>query len=820
LWIFLTDRLVYWFVSDPLQALFISTYKGWFFVLASTALIYFSLAREMGRRKVAETELQLSRAHERMLADVIEKSFQPFAVGYDDGRMGVFNAAFCDLVGYRPEELQVMNWAIELTPAEWKTPEMEYLTRLQQSGKPVRYEKEYIRKDGSRVPVELFVHQKVDEAGQFLYFYAFITDLTERKQAEKLRKESDERYRSLFENMLNGYAYCQMIFDQENRPADFTYLDVNDKFEILTGLKDVVGKNVSEVIPGIRHTDSGLLEIYGRVSLTGIPERFELHLNALDMWLEISVYGGPERGTFIAVFDVITERKRADEALRQKTQELESFFQVNLDLLCIADTHGYFRKLNPQWESTLGYLLSELEDHSFLDLVHPDDLDATKAAISQLTTQQNVTDFINRYRCKDGSYRWIEWRSVPQGELIFAAARDVTEHRKAEQTIRESEYWLKESQRIAGIGSYMLDILAGQWISSPELDIIFGIAPDFDRSIAGWATIIHPDHREMMVTYFTNLLTLHQNFDKEYRIVRINDGQERWVYGLGNFDYDEKGKPLRMYGTIQDITDRKRSELALQELNTALEERVRQRTAQLEISNKELEAFSYSVSHDLRAPLRHLNGYSQMLVETYGEQFDPQAHSYLERIQDATSHMGKLIDGLLNLSRLARNELVYRQVNLSALARAVFRELRQNDPQRVVEFSVRDGLFALADETLMRVVFENLLGNAWKFTSKCEQANIDFGCEDNVLTLAGRSFDRPQAVFFIRDNGTGFDMAYVSKLFGPFQRLHHADEFPGTGIGLTTVQRIIHRHGGQVWADGKPDHGATFYFTLPIEVQR
>jgi len=811
---------VYWFVSDPLQASFISTYKGWFFVLASTALIYFSLAREMTRREAAEAELHLSRSHERMLADVIEKSFQPFAVGYTDGRLGVFNSAFCDLVGYRQDELQEMNWAVELTPEEWRTSEAKYLAQLQKSGKPLRYEKEYICKDGSRIPVELFVHQKVDEAGQLLYFYAFVTDLTERKQAEKFREESEERYRSLFEHMLNGFAYCRMIFDEENRPVDFTYLEVNDKFETLTGLKDVVGKNVSEVIPGIQQTDPELFEIYGRVSLTGIPERFELHLIALDMWLEISVYGGLEKGTFIAVFDVITERKRADEALRQKTQELENFFQVNLDLLCIADINGYFRKLNPQWEGTLGYPLSELEGHLFRDFVHPDDLDATDTVISQLATQQKVTEFVNRYRCKDGSYRWLEWRSVPQGELIYASARDVTEHRKAEEKIRESEYWLKESQRIAGIGSYMLDVSAGQWISSPVLDTIFGIAPDFDRSVAGWAAIIHPEQREMMVQYFNNLLTAHQNFDKEYRIVRLNDGKERWVHGLGNFDYDESGKPLRMYGTIQDITDRKQAELALKELNTALEERVRQRTAQLELSNKELEAFSYSVSHDLRAPLRHLKGYSHRLVESYSNQLDPQANNYLVRIQDATSHMGHLIDGLLNLSRLSRGELVYRQVNLSALARAVIDELRQSDPQRVVEFSVREEMIVHADETLMQVVLENLLGNAWKFTGKRERAHIDFGCQDHLPTSSGHVFERPQVVFYVRDNGSGFDMTYVDKLFGPFQRLHHADEFPGTGIGLTSVQRIIHRHGGQVWASGKPGYGATFYFTLPIDVPK
>ncbi len=225
---------------------------------------------------------------------------------------------------------------------------------------------------------------------------------------------------------------------------------------------------------------------------------------------------------------------------------------------------------------------------------------------------------------------------------------------------------------------------------------------------------------------------------------------------------------------------------------------------QLEAANQELEAFSYSVSHDLRAPLRSIDGFSEALREDYADQLDENGKDSLRRIRAATQRMGQLIDDLLNLSRVTRAELRRETVDLSRLAKTIGTELRQRDPQRHVEFIVPEGLVTSGDPQLLRVVLDNLLGNAWKFTSKQSQARIEFGSNATNGTQA----------FFVRDNGAGFDMAYASKLFGAFQRLHAMEEFAGTGIGLATVQRIINRHGGRVWAEAAVNQGATFYFTL------
>jgi signal transduction histidine kinase len=292
--------------------------------------------------------------------------------------------------------------------------------------------------------------------------------------------------------------------------------------------------------------------------------------------------------------------------------------------------------------------------------------------------------------------------------------------------------------------------------------------------------------------------------DVEGHMRRIGtDWQRIYSFG-GTIAHDARGKPLMAIVTFSDITDRKRAAEEIWKLNVELEHRVVERTAQLQTANKELEAFCYSVSHDLRAPLRSLDGFSQALLEEYSDKLDAQGKDYLGRVRASSQRMGQLIDDLLNLSRVSRGEMSREVVDLSKMAHEVTDELRATGPQRDAEFVVAEGLVAETDPRLLRIVLNNLFGNAWKFTAKQPHARIEFGCSG---TNGGKEY-------FLRDNGAGFDEAYSSKLFGAFQRLHATKEFPGTGIGLATVQRIIQRQGGRVWAEGKVDQGATFHFTL------
>jgi signal transduction histidine kinase len=293
---------------------------------------------------------------------------------------------------------------------------------------------------------------------------------------------------------------------------------------------------------------------------------------------------------------------------------------------------------------------------------------------------------------------------------------------------------------------------------------------------------------------------------RDFEVARMGvDGSPRHILVSGDPVFDAYGAFLGYSGVGEDITERKNHQKELERINAALEQRVRERTRALEAANKELEAFSYSVSHDLRAPLRAINGFSQLLQQQLGTGKEEECQSFLARIRGASEKMGRLIEDLLQLSRLSRQPLQHSRVDLSVLARELAEELKAGDPGRRVEWVIAPEVRVEGDASLLGVVLQNLVGNAWKYSSKRKAATIEFG----TAARQGRT------VYFVRDNGAGFDMAYAGKLFAAFQRLHPESEFPGTGIGLATVARLVHRHGGETWAESKVGEGATFYFTLP-----
>jgi PAS domain S-box-containing protein len=283
---------------------------------------------------------------------------------------------------------------------------------------------------------------------------------------------------------------------------------------------------------------------------------------------------------------------------------------------------------------------------------------------------------------------------------------------------------------------------------------------------------------------------------------RAADGQTGYLSMTASlFEYG--GEPLGLV-FIQDISEWRRAADEIRRLNETLEFRVRERTAQLEVANRELEAFSYSVSHDLRAPLRAMTGFSTILMEEHSGALNPQANELLMRVSTASQRMAELIDALLQLARVTQQQMKRTEVDLSALAHAIIRELCDAEPERRTDIHIQDDLKVDGDPALLRSVLQNLLGNAWKYSAKNEQTHIELGC---------MQMDE-ERVFYVRDQGVCFDMRYAARLFGAFQRLHSPKDFEGTGIGLATVERIVRRHGGRIWAEAQPQQGATFYFSL------
>ncbi|MEB3885433.1 PAS domain-containing protein [Lyngbya sp. CCY1209] len=496
--------------------------------------------------------------------------------------------------------------------------------------------------------------------------------------------------------------------------------------------------------------------------------------------------------------------RRADN-LRRELQLLENILDIILAGYWDWDIPNHREYLSPGFKRMFGYEDHELPNSpdTWQKLIFPEDLPGMFESFDRHVRSRGEIPFYNevRYRHKDGSTVWvicsgraIEWDPAGNPLRAIGCHIDITDRKRTEEQLKKSQAHLQAAQRIAKLGSWEFDIATESVFWSEEVFQIFRLdpasgAPTYEEVLQ----LYHPDDRDYHRRVVATALENRQPYDLECRIPHP-DGSLSYIQARGEPVFDDRGRVAQLVGTILDITDRKRAEMKLL-----------QATAQLEASNRELEAFAYSVSHDLRAPLRAIDGFSQAILEDYGDQFDEGCRDYFHRIRRNINRMGQLIDDLLRLSRVSRSPVNYHPVNLSEMVSEIAADLAESEPDRDVEFAVAPDVTVEADPTLMGVVLNNLLHNAWKFTRHTSRARIEFG----LGVMEGK------LTCFIGDNGAGFDMKYAPMLFGVFQRLHDAEEFPGTGIGLAIVQRAIHRHGGKVWAEGAVGKGATFYFTLP-----
>ena len=381
--------------------------------------------------------------------------------------------------------------------------------------------------------------------------------------------------------------------------------------------------------------------------------------------------------------------------------------------------------------------------------------------------------------------------------------RDVTEKRKAEFELRQAQEMLDLAQSAAQAGFWSWDVPTGKLTWSPPFFTLFGLPADAEASFDTWRAVLHPDDREGAEARIMEALDRHETLENEYRVV-LGDGSVRWIGAAGTTKYGADGAPLRMAGICLDIDERKRREEEIRALNEDLEARVEDRTQELSEANRELQDFVYAVSHDLRSPLRALDGFSEVLLEDYDAVLDAEGRDSLHRIRSASQHLAELIDALLGLSRVGRRDVLPTEVDISAESDNILARLAAQEPERDVEVAVERALTVRADAALTGIVLENLLGNAWKFTAQTESARIE---------VRRASWDGAE-VLCVRDNGVGFDGSRAEEVFRPFARLHAATQFSGTGIGLATTRRALAVMGGRCWAVSAPGEGATFFFTL------
>lgn len=516
----------------------------------------------------------------------------------------------------------------------------------------------------------------------------------------------------------------------------------------------------------------------------------------------------------------VTQRNQAEAALKESKSLLDATGRMarvggwELD----ADT------LEVSWTAET-YRIHEVPlDHKpsldeALDFFHPDDRERLSHAIERALQNGEPYDMELRFITARGKELWTRTICQPQKtggkiESLLGTFQDITERMRALEEIRQNQKLLASLFETSPVWISLTRVEDGTFLEVNDA-VVNSIG--FSREeLVGKSAVdlgIWPEGRER--ERYKRLLLENGRFRNLEVRFRTKDGEIR--------DYDWSSEVIEVNGekcsinVVQDMTEYKLAQKKLEHFNQDLETEVNRRTAELAAANKELEAFSYSVSHDLRAPLRAISGFSQAVLEDYHDKLDEEGQDYLRRIRDAGKNMDVLIDDILKLSRITRTDMTYKDVDLSRLVSEIAVSMADEEPGRKAEFHIQPDLRVQGDEILLKVLLDNILRNAWKFTSKKDRAKIEFGSLEEPQN--GGNGERPSKVYFIRDNGAGFDPYYQNKLFQPFQRLHRQDEFPGTGVGLATVQRVITRHGGKIWAESRENSGASFFFTLGGERQ-
>jgi PAS domain S-box-containing protein len=653
---------------------------------------------------------------------------------------------------------------------------------------------------GKTVAVEMW-GAEIPWKGQPAHFVA-LHDITARKKMEEALRESEELFHATFNQAAVGIAHLA---------PDGHLLRINQRYcEIVGYPEEELGKMTFQQIT---HPDDLEMSITqfdllraGKLRDFSLEKRYICKDGSLVwVYLTVSMVYDPDgkQRYIVSVIEDITERKLAEEALRFSEARYRALHRDNPTMIATIDADLTILSVNPTCASQLGYSIDELEGQPVLALFHEDD---RPAVTEQLRMCLRNSDQVYRWQFrkvrKDGGLLWVEELAQTVYDLngapnVLIVCQDITERKQAEEALQKSE---KKFSKI--------------FHSTPALLAISTLAEGKFIDVNETCLRILGYQREELVGRTSLELGIWESNAARGRMIRdlkeqgaVHDQEITFTckggktfIGLFSAELIDINGERYMLSMVNDITERKLMGEEIERLNTDLAARA----AELESANRELEAFNYTVSHDLRKPLTNINSYCQVIQEMCGGSLGEPCQGYVQEIYEGTLRMNELIDTLLNFSQLMRNELNREPVDLSGIAKTVAAELQLTETGRRVSFRIAERMTAYGDANLLRVVLENLLGNAWKYTGAREEAVIEFG----VAEIDGKQAS------FVRDNGAGFDMKYAEKLFIPFQRLPGADEFKGHGIGLATVERIIRRHGGRVWAEGEPDKGATFYFSL------
>jgi PAS domain S-box-containing protein len=758
--------------------------------------------------RVADRTTELQKVNQQLFTLI--ENLPDFVTRYDkDCRYLYVSPVVANIFGIPLE--QIIGKSIRELPLIESQEQNEVLqTRINQvfeQGILNTYEAKWTTDQGERF-FEVRHIPELDQYGRVVSVLGITRDITESKQTAEMATQLAAIVKSSDETVIS--KTLEGIITSWNKGAERIYGYTES---------EIIGKSISILMPP-EHTDR-LPMILEKIRRGEHIENYEtVRLRKDGQLIHVSLTISPvldSDGSIIGASTIghdITERKRTEEALRESETKLRTIFECSRDAIGVSK-NGVHVFANPAYLKLFGYeSLEKLVGTSILDNIAPSHRQQILQNIKHRSSgEQTPLFYETRGKRTDGQEFDFEI-NVSMYELngekyTVANIRNITERKLTEQALYKSE------QEFRTLTENSPDVIvrynrAGQRIYvNPEFERINHLSANevFGKTPVELSTELAP-----MANVFTEKLMAAMASGKINKIDLSwtkNGKPICWFIRIVP-EFDANGIVISALTIWSDISERKQAEEEIHKLNLELEQRVIDRTIQLQTANKELEAFAYSVSHDLRAPLRSIDGFSQVLLDDYQELLEEQGINYLHRVRSAAQRMAHLIDDMLNLSRVSRGEISIQEVDLSEIVHTIANDLLESQPERNVEFIIQDGVKVHGDDRLLHIVMENLLGNAWKFTSKHPTARIEFGL-----------LQKEKSVYFVRDDGAGFDMSYSVKLFNAFQRLHTISEFPGTGVGLATVQRIIYRHGGEVWAEGEVENlpvgkpgGATFYFTI------
>lgn len=723
-------------------------------------------------------------------------------------------------------------------------------TKIQEVGhthQAAQFNYRVLKKNGEVIHALARAGFDFDESGKPVRLFGIVQDITEIKKAEEALKISEEKFRQLINLAPVGIALSSMKGE---------VLEVNQAMVDMIGLKSK--KEFIDTPAEEFHVDkSARAALIDLLKKDGFIKDFEIRfkrVNAEPIWVLTNVipFKLPNGETGLISANInITEQKQQKEQIIQFNNQLEQ--KVRERTLELSESMAVLKRSEEQlsetgavarvggWEIILSTMTVRWTDQVFrIHELEPGKMPPVEEAINYYAPEARpvIQEAVNKaiatgegwdlelpFITAKGNHLWV--RAKGKAEMlngkairVYGVFQDITERKKADQSLKEA------LERFSYATGATCEIIYDWLIEEDKVwwnDAYYtltGIKKDKEwRSLESWSAFIHPDDHEWVLQSVTEFLECKENFwSGEYRFLD-KDANIYYLEDKGYVLRDADGKPYRMIGAVLDITERKKAkqklieqntelkkaEEAIRSLNEGLEQRVAQRTVELEAVNKELESFSYSVSHDLRAPLRAIHGYSTILQEDYAAKMDNEGLMALNSIRQNSKRMGGLIDDLLAFSRLGRKEISVSEINMNALVKSILEENTDFNSSKI-NFTIHNLPPANGDQSLIKQVWVNLISNAFKYSQQKTKINIEIGSsvKNNFIE------------YYIKDNGAGFDMQYYNKLFGVFQRLHSQEEFEGTGIGLAIVQKIISRHKGTVWADSKVDEGAVFYFSLPV----